>query len=201
MKPSGTSAILRDALPGYASAFAFSGAFRPSASCDSGIEPSASTVSSARVTRQGIRNAELSVQGAQSFMANVSKQKRFSRIFERDGGHCWYCGLDLTSFERGSDCVQVDHVLPKSKGGTNADSNLVLSCRDCNYGKKTKTLEEFRSYFRRKHSAYARAHDLMLAAEAEADLPSELQTKFSDILSWLDSQTPPAVFYGERAHG
>jgi hypothetical protein len=132
---------------------------------------------------------------------NEAKQKRFCRIFERDGGHCWYCGADLHGYERGNDFVQIDHVLPKSKGGTNADSNLVLSCRDCNYGKKTKTLEEFRAYYERKHSAYARARYLILAAEAEIDIPPDLQGKFADILSWLESLTPPVVFWGERGAG
>lgn len=49
-----------------------------------------------------------------------------NRIAQRDGGYCCrYCGD--TSFP-----LTLDHVLPKSRGGTNAESNLVLACAACN---------------------------------------------------------------------
>jgi hypothetical protein len=60
---------------------------------------------------------------------SVSKSLRFS-IFARDGFTCRYCG-------RQSDKVvlEVDHVIPVCKGGTDDESNLVTSCFDCNRGK------------------------------------------------------------------
>lgn len=48
------------------------------------------------------------------------------KIFERDGGMCVYCG---------GYALQLDHVIPVSKGGINGKNNLVCVCRRCNYKK------------------------------------------------------------------
>lgn len=51
-------------------------------------------------------------------------------IFRRDGGKCIYCHRKL-----GRRHFTVDHIHPKSKGGSSEESNLVLSCHDCNQKK------------------------------------------------------------------
>jgi len=55
------------------------------------------------------------------------------------GGNCEYCDKKTTTTEdtaRGrapaGDEGQTDHYKPKSKGGTDDESNLVHACRDCN---------------------------------------------------------------------
>ncbi len=53
-------------------------------------------------------------------------------IYLRDGGHCYHCGKDLKINQ-----VNIDHYNPKSKGGSNDDFNLVLSCRKCNKYKRS----------------------------------------------------------------
>jgi 5-methylcytosine-specific restriction endonuclease McrA len=35
--------------------------------------------------------------------------------------------------------LEIDHVVPKSRGGTDAESNLVAACEDCNRGKGATT--------------------------------------------------------------
>lgn len=57
-------------------------------------------------------------------------------IFQRDGNRCVYCGLsaDLT----------LDHVIPKSRGGSHEPENLVTACRPCNSSKGARTPEEWR---------------------------------------------------------
>lgn len=66
----------------------------------------------------------------------ISKGKRFE-IFKRDGFTCQYCG------RRPPDVVlEVDHIHPQSKGGTDDDLNLITSCFDCNNGKRTKLLSD-----------------------------------------------------------
>ena len=45
-------------------------------------------------------------------------------VFARDGWTCMYCG------SRGS--LTVDHVIPRSKGGTSSWENIVASCAPCN---------------------------------------------------------------------
>jgi hypothetical protein len=66
----------------------------------------------------------------------IGKTKRFE-IFRRDGFICQYCG------DRPPDVVlEVDHIQPVSKGGTDHDLNLITSCFDCNRGKRDRVLSE-----------------------------------------------------------
>lgn len=57
-------------------------------------------------------------------------------ILERDKFTCVYCGDKHGPFE-------VDHVMPRSRGGTNQETNLVCACRTCNRSKKDRTPEEW----------------------------------------------------------
>jgi 5-methylcytosine-specific restriction endonuclease McrA len=55
-------------------------------------------------------------------------------IFKRDGFMCLYCNSkrDLT----------IDHILPKSRGGTNIWENMGTCCTKCNCAKGDRTPEE-----------------------------------------------------------
>jgi 5-methylcytosine-specific restriction endonuclease McrA len=55
----------------------------------------------------------------------------------RDGYQCQYCGT-----EPGVRELNVDHVLPRSRGGRDVWENLVISCRSCNLKKGKNTPEE-----------------------------------------------------------
>ena len=59
----------------------------------------------------------------------------------RDGLRCHYCDRMMTFDE-----AQVDHILAKARGGTDAPHNLVLACARCNGMKSTLcyTCPEFR---------------------------------------------------------
>ena len=54
---------------------------------------------------------------------------------------CSYCAIELSS-----DQIQLDHVIPLSKGGSHTIDNFAISCRSCNCSKGNKTLEEFTIY-------------------------------------------------------
>ncbi len=54
-------------------------------------------------------------------------------VFARDGGRCVYCGLVATS---------IDHVVPRSRGGTHTWDNVVAACRRCNHTKADRSLAE-----------------------------------------------------------
>jgi hypothetical protein len=56
------------------------------------------------------------------------------RIYERDNFKCRYCGWDgLKDFDSWFIAnFNIDHITPKSRGGTDDDSNLALACRACN---------------------------------------------------------------------
>jgi 5-methylcytosine-specific restriction endonuclease McrA len=60
------------------------------------------------------------------------------RLVDAFGLACWYCGLDLAFRE-----YHVDHILPKSNGGTDKLSNLAIACTFCNYAKSGRPLDEF----------------------------------------------------------
>jgi 5-methylcytosine-specific restriction endonuclease McrA len=65
------------------------------------------------------------------------------RIKARDGSTCRYCGTDVDwSDRRGAKGGTYDHVVPVSRGGSTAYSNLVVSCRGCNSKKCDMTPEE-----------------------------------------------------------
>ncbi len=49
---------------------------------------------------------------------------------------CAYCGVENVPFE-------IEHILARSKGGSNRVSNLCLSCHSCNQAKGNKSVEEF----------------------------------------------------------
>lgn len=57
-------------------------------------------------------------------------------LLEKFGRTCAYCGAEETPLE-------VEHIHPKSKGGSNRISNLTISCHDCNKEKDNLTLDEW----------------------------------------------------------
>lgn len=64
----------------------------------------------------------------------INAQLRF-RVLERDSFKCVYCGMP------GTHCVlEVDHVVPVARGGTNELANLAASCADCNAGKSSRVV-------------------------------------------------------------
>lgn len=66
----------------------------------------------------------------------ISKKLRFE-VFKRDGFTCQYCGGHPPS-----KILEADHVIAKSKGGTDDINNLVTSCFDCNRGKSDRDLNQ-----------------------------------------------------------
>jgi len=58
-------------------------------------------------------------------------------IYGRDEGLCMYCGDPV-----GTRGFELDHIIPKSRGGPDTYTNLVCSCRVCNGRKGDKTLDE-----------------------------------------------------------
>jgi 5-methylcytosine-specific restriction endonuclease McrA len=64
---------------------------------------------------------------------------RFSRlnVYARDESTCQYCGRRLPRSE-----LNLDHVLPRSRGGSTSWENVVCSCVACNLRKGGRTPEE-----------------------------------------------------------
>jgi len=56
-------------------------------------------------------------------------------IFTRDNFRCMYCG-------RTNRDLELEHIIPRSRGGPSTWENLVAACRDCNSKKDNRTPEE-----------------------------------------------------------
>ncbi len=60
-------------------------------------------------------------------------------LVERDGARCWYC---RTRFHDLDDST-IDHLVPRSHGGSWSLTNIVLACGPCNEAKADRSVVEF----------------------------------------------------------
>jgi 5-methylcytosine-specific restriction endonuclease McrA len=65
------------------------------------------------------------------FRRRVAVSRR--TVMARDGHRCQYCGAHADS---------IDHVQPRSKGGTHTWENVVAACRPCNVRKRDRLLQD-----------------------------------------------------------
>lgn len=72
-------------------------------------------------------------------------------VFDKSAGHCHYCSDKLEIMGK----WHVEHMNPKSRGGSDSMDNLVASCTPCNYSKGDKTAEEFIAHRAKKSGATA----------------------------------------------
>lgn len=66
-------------------------------------------------------------------------------VLSRDGNKCWLCGnnIDLTLDKDHPLALSIDHIVPKSRGGSNSLYNMAASHRVCNETKSDKPPTEF----------------------------------------------------------
>ena len=91
-------------------------------------------------------------------------------VFLRDGGTCQYCGVPAEN---------VDHVVPRSRGGRHEWENVVASCRRCNARKEDRTPSEAHMPLRRAPYAPRAAFWLVVAVGRVAP---EWRTYLGDVL-------------------
>ena len=58
-------------------------------------------------------------------------------LLEKFGRKCAYCGKENIKD------LEVEHIIPKTRGGSNRVSNLTIACKKCNLKKSNQTAEEF----------------------------------------------------------
>jgi 5-methylcytosine-specific restriction endonuclease McrA len=63
------------------------------------------------------------------------------KLFKEQKGLCAYClkPMMFTKHPNLGNNMTLDHIIPKSKGGTNIQSNLIGACESCNTKKGSKT--------------------------------------------------------------
>ena len=91
-------------------------------------------VETAEFDIQKIKNPDIS--GIEYQQGTLQGYNIRNYLLEKHNRKCFYCGKTVSGFE-------VEHMLPKSRGGSNRIDNLTLSCHDCNEKKGTLTAEEF----------------------------------------------------------
>ncbi len=75
----------------------------------------------------------------------VKRYTSFSKklVWKRDNYTCWYCNRDHKQMLDDDLCITIDHIQPRSKGGTNTFDNTVTSCSDCNCKKDNMDIVRF----------------------------------------------------------
>ena len=83
---------------------------------------------------QKLQNPEIS--GIEYQQGTLFEYEVREYLLEKFGRKCVYCGAENVS-------LNIDHVVPKARGGSNRISNLVLSCVNCNQKKDSQPVEVF----------------------------------------------------------
>lgn len=71
------------------------------------------------------------------------------------GKKCWYCQIPFTSFKE----VELDHIVPASRGGATTITNLAIACKPCNRAKGNMELSDFLKWMRRPKKPLEHIHD------------------------------------------
>jgi len=89
-----------------------------------------------RFDMQKIQNPEIS--GVEYQQGELTGYEVREYLLEKWSRTCAYCGKKDIPLE-------IEHIIPKSKGGSNRVSNLTLACTECNQKKGNKPVEQFLS--------------------------------------------------------
>ena len=83
---------------------------------------------------QKLQNPEIS--GIEYQQGTLFEYEVREYLLEKFGRKCVYCGAENVP-------LNIEHVVPKARGGSNRVSNLVLSCVDCNQKKDAQPVDVF----------------------------------------------------------
>lgn len=87
-----------------------------------------------RFDTQAIQNPEIS--GKEYQQGELAGYEVREYLLEKWGRKCAYCGAEGVPLE-------VEHIHPKSKGGSNRVSNLTIACNPCNQAKGNRDIKDF----------------------------------------------------------
>jgi len=87
-----------------------------------------------RFDTQKMENAEIS--GIEYQQGELLGYEVREYLLEKFNRTCVYCGVRNVP-------LQIDHITPKSRGGSNRIGNLAIACQECNQRKGSQTAEEF----------------------------------------------------------
>ena len=96
---------------------------------DDGLRHSARADRELRISRE--QDARIS-----DLRARDPYRKHRAEVLATHGEFCAYCGASGVN-------LQLDHVFPRSRGGSDTPENLVPACKPCNTSKGAKTVQEW----------------------------------------------------------
>ena len=83
---------------------------------------------------------DVEISGVEYQRGTLFESEVWEYLLEKFGRKCFYCGAKNIPLEK-------EHILPKSKGGTNRVRNLTVSCKPCNIAKGNKHPDEIEGAF------------------------------------------------------
>lgn len=92
------------------------------------------SVESVKFDMQKMRNPGIS--GTEYQQGELAGYEMREYLLEKWGRKCAYCGAENTP-------LQVEHIIPRARGGSDRVSNLTLACEVCNQSKGARPIEEF----------------------------------------------------------
>lgn len=137
-----------------------------------------------------------SKKSAQSASNNYRKTGLETNVSNYGWYTCAHCGRKLRK-----DSVEIDHIIPKSKGGTNQPENLQCLCIHCNRSKRDKT-DRSKADLKNRKKTYGEYKRSEVLKTMTVDTRKRIRTLYSqlgdeDILEMLNSpkvRKDPAVF-------
>jgi hypothetical protein len=99
----------------------------------------------------------------------IPKKVRFE-VLKRDKFTCQYCGRQAPDV-----VLNIDHITPVAKGGTNDITNLITSCFDCNSGKSDRELSDDAAVKKQKAQL-----DLLQERREQLEMMHEWQMQLTD---------------------
>lgn len=122
---------------------------------------------------------------------SIPKSIRFE-VFKRDCFTCQYCGAKAPDV-----LLEVDHIKPVSKGGTNDILNLITACRDCNRGKSKKELSDnavVSKQMKQLEDIQERREMIQMIADWRKEMMTELEAEVDIIEEILQHYYPNSEF-------
>lgn len=83
---------------------------------------------------------------------NRERRNSIRRLIDLHGRRCWYCGQKIDEFSTRTILrwdftdgtrLNLEHIIPKSKGGDESLGNLALACANCNRAKSSQEMVDF----------------------------------------------------------
>lgn len=85
---------------------------------------------------------------------SYSRRNTLVKLFNEQSGVCPYCMENMT-LERGEyNTATIEHIVPKSKGGSNLRANFMAVCSYCNSERGNKPLGIYLISIQRRHKTH-----------------------------------------------